>query len=209
MSNLIITIGRQFGSGGHEIGKRVAKVLDIPYYDKEIITMAAKESGFSEQILEYHDEKPTNSFLYSLVMDTYAIGFNTGFHDMPLNHKVFLAQFETIKKIAAKESCVIIGRCADYALEEEPGLLSIFIHAPLDIRAARVAEFEKITPEKAKDIIIKNDRKRANYYNYYTNKHWGDSQSYDFSINSNTLGYDATADLIAQIAKQHKTNLKD
>lgn len=207
MSNLVISIGRQFGSGGREIGKKVAGMLGIPYYDKELISLAAKESGFSEQILEYHDEKPTNSFLYSLVMDTYAIGFNTGFHDMPLNHKVFLAQFETIKKIAAKESCVIIGRCADYALEEEPGLLSIFIHAPLDVRAARVAEFEKITPEKAKDVIIKNDRKRSNYYNYYTNKHWGDSQSYDFAINSNTLGYDATAEMIVQIAKQHRTQL--
>lgn len=207
MSNLIISIGRQFGSGGREIGKKVAKLLDIPYYDKELITIAAKESGFSEQILEYHDEKPTNSFLYSLVMDTYAIGFNTGFHDMPLNHKIFLAQFETIKNIAAKESCVIIGRCADYALEEEPGLLSVFIHAPLDVRAARVAEFEKITPEKAKDVIIKNDRKRSNYYNYYTNKHWGDSQSYDFAINSNALGFDATAEIIAQIAKQHKSQL--
>lgn len=208
MSNLIISIGRQFGSGGREIGKKVAKMLDVPYYDKELITIAAKESGFSEQILEYHDEKPTNSFLYSLVMDTYAIGFNTGFHDMPLNHKIFLAQFETIKKIAAKESCVIIGRCADYALEEEPGLLSIFIHAPLDVRAARVAEFEKITPDKARDVIIKNDRKRSNYYNYYTNKHWGDSQSYDFAINSNALGYDATAEMIVQIAKQHKKHLQ-
>lgn len=202
MGHIVISIGRQFGSGGREIGKRIAKELGISYYDKELITIAAKESGFSEQILEYHDEKPTNSFLYSLVMDTYAIGFNTGFHDMPLNHKVFLAQFETIKKIAQKESCVIIGRCADYALEEEEHLLSVFIHAPLDVRAERVAEYEHITVEKAKDVIVKNDRKRANYYNYYTNKHWGESQSYDLSLNSNALGYEQVADIIVNIAKE-------
>lgn len=201
MGNVIISIGRQFGSGGHEIGKKVAEQLGIPYYDKELITIAAKESGFSEQILEYHDEKPTNSFLYSLVMDTYAIGFHTGFNDMPLNHKIFLAQFEAIKNIAKKGSCVIIGRCADYALEEDPGLVSVFIHAPLDIRAKRVAEFEKITEEKAKDVVIKNDRKRANYYNYYTNKHWGDSQSYDIALNSHSLGYDQAVEIITKIAK--------
>ena len=118
MGNKIYTIGREFGSGGREIGEKLAERLGIKLYDKELLQQAAKESGFCEEIFENHDEKPTSSFLYSLVMDTYSLnGYHSApFLDMPLNHKVFLAQFDTIKKIAERESCVIVGRCADYAI---------------------------------------------------------------------------------------------
>ena len=120
MEKFVITIGRQFGSGGLDIGRKLSENLNVKCYDKELLAMAAKESGLCQEIFENHDEKPTNSFLYSLVMDTYSVSGYTSapFLDMPLNHKVFLAQFETIKKLADKESCIIVGRCADYALAE-------------------------------------------------------------------------------------------
>ena len=107
----------------------LAKDLGIKYYDKELLTAAAKESGMAQELFENHDEKPTNSFLYSLVMDTYSLGYSSGtFNEMPLNHKIFLAQFDTIKKIADKEPCVIVGRCADYALADYPNCVKVFIH---------------------------------------------------------------------------------
>ena len=109
----VITIGREFGSGGHEIGMKLAEKLGIKCYDKELLQVAAKESGLCEELFASQDEKPTNSFLYSLVMDTYSLGYSNSYVDMPINHKVFLAQFDAIKKLAAKESCVIVGRCAD------------------------------------------------------------------------------------------------
>lgn len=125
--NTIITIGRQFGSGGHEIGKRLAAHYGIGFYDKEMLQRAAKESGICKELFESHDEKPTNSFLYSLVMDTYSYGFaSSAYSDMPLNQKIFLAQFDTIKKIASEGPCVLVGRCADYALEEFPNRVSVF-----------------------------------------------------------------------------------
>ena len=122
MGNQIYTIGREFGSAGYEVGRLLAERLGVKLYDKNLLAQAAKDSGFCEEIFENHDEKPTNSFLYSLVMDTYSGGnySSAPFLDMPLNHKVFLAQFDTIKKIAERESCVIVGRCADYALASNP-----------------------------------------------------------------------------------------
>ena len=120
-SNFVITIGREYGSGGREIGRELAHRLGVKCYDKELLSMAAEESGLSEEFLREHDEKPTNSFLYSLVMESYSMGYSTSsFLDMPLNHKVFMAQYEAIRKIADNESCVIVGRCADYALQDMP-----------------------------------------------------------------------------------------
>ena len=148
----IITLGRQFGSGGRAVGKKLAEDLGIPYYDKEILSRAAKESGICESLFENHDEKPTNSFLYSLVMDTYSAGYAAMGMEMPMSQKVFLAQFDAIKKIAAEGPCVIVGRCADYALEELDNVVSVFFHAPLEKRVARVAEYEKIDPAAAKKM---------------------------------------------------------
>lgn len=204
--NLVITIGRQFGSGGHDIGVALAKELGIKVYDKEMLKRAAKESGLCEELFESHDEKPTNSFLYSLVMDTYSLGFSAGtFSDMPINHKVFLAQFDTIKKIAEEESCVMIGRCADYALEEYDNLINIFVYADMDARIARVARELNVGNPKAKDIIMKNDKKRASYYNYYTNKEWGAANSYDLCINSAKLGINGAVKAILDYIKLRDT----
>ena len=194
----IITIGRQYGSGGHEIGQKLAKELGIKCYDKELLEHAANDSGICKELFEHHDEKPTNSFLYSLVMDTYSVsGYSAApFLDMPLNHKVFLAQFETIKKIAEKESCVIVGRCADYALSDNPDCINIFIHADLDVRIKNVSKNLNITENKARDIINKTDKQRASYYNYYTSKKWGDSKSYNLSLDAGKLGTDNCVEMI-------------
>ena len=134
-TNTIITIGRQYGSAGRQIGRTLAEELGIKCYDKELLERAAKESGLCEELFENHDEKPTNSFLYSLVMDTYSFGYtSSAFSDMPINQKVFLAQFETIKKIASEGPCIMIGRCADYALADFDNCLSVFFHADLQTR---------------------------------------------------------------------------
>ena len=194
----IITIGREYGSGGRQIGQEVAKYFGIKCYDKELLEHAANDSGICKELFEHHDEKPTNSFLYSLVMDTYSVsGYSAApFLDMPLNHKVFLAQFETIKKIAEKESCVIVGRCADYALSDNPDCINIFIHADLDVRIKNVSRNLNITENKARDIINKTDKQRASYYNYYTSKKWGDSKSYNLSLDAGKLGTDNCVEMI-------------
>lgn len=193
----IITIGRKFGSGGRDIGRKIATDLGIPFYDKEILSRASQDSGLCESLFKNHDEKPTNSFLYSLVMDTYSAGYATmGMQEMPLSQKVFLAQFETIRKIASEGPCVIVGRCADYALEELDNVVSVFIHAPFDMRVERVAGYENIDIVAAKKLVAQNDKKRASYYNYYSNKKWGDAGTYDLCVNTEKVGVYGAAEII-------------
>lgn len=197
MGNTIITIGREYGSGGRHIGKTVAERLGIPYYDKELLEHAAKKSGFCHEIFENHDEKPTNSFLYSLVMDTYSFGYSSAaFSDMPLNHKIFLAQFNTIKELADEGPCVIVGRCADYALADYENCLSVFIHADMDSRIKRIVKKHHLSDSQAKDRIVKTDKQRASHYNYYTSKKWGDADSYDLCLNSHVLGDEGCIEMI-------------
>jgi len=203
MANQVYTIGREFGSFGLFVGQRLAERLGIKCYDKELLQQAAKESGLCEEIFENHDEKPTNSFLYSLVMDTYSAGnyATAPFLDMPLNHKVFLAQFDTIKNIAARESCVIVGRCADYALANHNDCINVFIRANMDDRIKAISKRNDITEHKARDLILKNDKQRASYYNYYTSKKWGDASSYDLVINTSKISVDHAVDLILNFRK--------
>lgn len=195
----VITIGRQYGSGGREIGQKLAQLLGIKCYDNELLDRAAKDSGICQELFENHDEKPTNSFLYSLVMDTYSMGYaSAALSGMPINHKVFLAQFNAIKKIADEGPCVMVGRCADYALDDYPNRISVFIYGSMDKRIRRIAGKYNFTDAKAKDVITKTDKQRASYYNYYTNKRWGDISSYDLCINSSILGIDGTVDILRQ-----------
>lgn len=201
----IVTIGREFGSGGREIGSKLAEAMGVPFYDKDLISRAAKESGFCEEIIQNHDERPTSSFLYNLVMDTYSFGYNSSaLVDMPISHKVFLAQYDAIKKIANEGSCVIVGRCADYALGEYDNCLNVFIHADLDSRIKRIVERYNLSEAKAKDMIVKKDKQRQSYYNYYSSKKWGHSDTYDLSINSAVLGIDGTVKLILQYAEAYQ-----
>lgn len=195
----VITIGRQFGSAGREIGQKVSEYFDIPYYDKELLSRVAKESGFCEEMLETHDERPTSSFLYNLVMDTYSFGYNAShFVDMPISHKVFLAQFDTIKKIASEGPCVIVGRCADYALNNVENCVHIFIYGDEATKTKRIMEKYNVDASKARDMCIKKDKQRQSYYNYYSSKKWGRADSYDLCINSSILGVEGTSKLIIQ-----------
>ena len=193
---IIISIGRQYGSGGREIGKRLAKEFNIDFYDKELITLAAKESGFSEEILKENDENHNGSFLYSLVMGTY-----TGGNNLPLNHKLFLAQFDTIKKVAEEGPCIIVGRCADYALHDFKNCINLFIYGDEEVKIKRIMRKYNLTEDKAREMITKKDKQRQSYYNYYSSKKWGRADSYDFCLNSSVLGVDGTVKLIVQMVE--------
>ena len=199
----IITIGRQFGSGGKEVGIRVAKELGIPFYDKELLQEAAKKSGLCEKIIENFDERP-KSLLYSIAMDSYMFALpGSGIGDS-LEQQVSLATFNTIRQMAEKGPCVMIGRCADYALAENPDLLSIFIHAPLDVRIQRVAKRQGISPDRAKTLIAKTDKRRASYYEYYSSQRWGAVDNYDFCLDSSYLGLGGTVEMIRAIVEHRE-----
>ena len=200
----IITIGRQFGSGGKEIGIRVAKELGIPFYDDELLQEAAKKSGLCEKVFERFDDRP-KSLLYSIAVDSFIFGLPGSTAGESLEQQVYLATFETIRNLAAQGPCVIIGRCADYALEDNPDHLNLFIYAPLEERIKRVAKRQKISPEEARKLILKTDKRRASYYEYYSSKKWGAVESYDFCLDSSYLGIGRTVELIqAMVAhKEH------
>ena len=193
MKKFVICISREFGSGGHEIGRKLAEKLGVPFYDKELLARIAKDSGMSEKLVSYYDELPSKSLLFSLAMDAYPMSFT----EIPVNQKVYQAQVETIKNIAEHESCVIIGRCADAILGDMDNIISVFIHADMDAKLKRVTEREGLTSEKALDKIIKTDKKRASFYNYYAeDKKWGEASSYDLTLDSGKLGTDKAAEFI-------------
>lgn len=201
----IITVGRQFGTGGHEIGQMLAEKLGIKCYDKELIKRVAKESGLCEEILDHNDERPTSSFLYNLVMDTYSFGItNSNYVDMPLSHKVFLAQFDTIKKIADEGPCVIVGRCADYALADYKNVLNLFIYGEIGKRIENVVEKYNVSEKDARDMIIKKDKQRASYYNYYSTKKWGKAETYHLCVDSTILGKEGTVELLYQFVMDYE-----
>lgn len=205
--NTIITIGRQFGSGGREIGEKVAEHFGIKCYDKELLARAAKESGFCQEMIESHDERPTNSFLYNLVMDTYSYGYNaSSFMDMPISHKVFLAQFDAIKKMADEAPCVIVGRCADYALSEYKNCLNLFIYGNEECKVKRIMEKYDVSEQKAREMMKKNDKQRQSYYNYYSSKKWGRADSYDLCLNSSKYGIEGSIQLIIQAVANFESN---
>ena len=202
MSNLVITIGRQCGSRGKTIGKKVAEALGVKCYDKELLTEAAKHSGLCEELFETHDEKPTNSFLYSLVMDTYSLGYTTSaYMDMPINHKIFLAQFDTIRRIADEGSCVIVGRCSDYVLRGLPEASHIFIYAEEKDKIKRAVQEYGIPEDEAQKLMRDTDKARANYYAYHTGRKWGEHVNYSLSIDSGYIEIEDIVDLIVQYTK--------
>ena len=188
----IITIGRQFGSGGHEIGEKLAKRLDIKFYDKDLIKLVAKESGLCEKVLESYDEKPTSSLLYSIVMDIYPSVMYTG---PTIDQQIYQANYDTIRKLSM-ESCVIVGRCADYILRDCEGLTGVFIYANSDFRAARVADEYHVSDAKAREMMSKTDKKRASYYNFQSDKKWGMAASYNLCLESSALGIEGSVNLI-------------
>lgn len=196
----IIAIGRQFGSGGRMIGQKLAAKLNIPFYDKELITLAAQKTGLSPEVFEQADEKAASGFLYSSLLGTYPLGLQLGYnYNMPINDKLFLAQSSIIKEAAAAGSCVIIGRCANYVLKDDPNCVSLFIHAPIKVRINRALEEYQMPAARIEETIEKIDKRRAAYYNYYADTRWGKIDTYQFSMDSSVLGIDGTADLIAAL----------
>lgn len=195
--NKIITISRQFGSGGREIGAKLAEKLGIPFYDNELITRAAKESGFSVAAFENAEKKATNSLLYSIAMGMNAFGNqDIGFTHLSLDDQIYLAQSNVIRKVAAEGPCVIIGRCADYVLRNHPNVVHVFIWADLEFRKERAVNLYHLDKSKAEDEILKYDKRRANYYNYHANEKWGKAENYHLSIKSNYAGIDNSVECI-------------
>lgn len=197
-NKITVTIARLYGSGGREIGEKVAEKLGIEFYDKQLIEMAMQKAGLGIEAAQKADEIASSSLLYSIAMSH---GSNT-MTNLLTNDKLFIAQSEVIRNIANNKSSVIIGRCSNYILAQEKNLLRVFIYADLDSRIERVCRRHEIDRKKAEDLIAKTDKKRANYYNFYTGEKWGKFENYDLLINSTLLGIDGTAEMIADFARK-------
>ena len=190
----IITIGRQYGSGGRYIASMLAERMEIPYYDKELLAEASKDSGISQQVLENYDEKYNKGLLFSLMNSRGDAG--SMYLDMPLNHRIFLAQFDTIRRIASEGPCILVGRCADYVLRDHDNVLNVFVRAPEEDRTERIIEYNHVDPMKAEEILKKTDKQRASYYNYYATGSWGDVNNYHLCLDSGVLGYSGCVEVI-------------
>ena len=192
MKRIVITISREYGSGGRLIAKQLSEKLGITFYDKQLIAEVAKKTGFSENFIrDTEHQRPTNSFLFDLY---------TTVATPSVPDQVFIAQAKVIKEAAAKESCVIVGRCADYILRDEPNVLRVFVHAPLDQRIRRAREEYGAEEENLESYVIRQDKARASYHNYFAAGRWGQSREYDLCVNSR-IGIDASVQVIQAAAK--------
>lgn len=195
--NKVITISRQYGSGGREIGAKLAEKFGIPFYDNELITRAAKESGYAEAAFHNAETKATNSLLYSIAMGMSAYGNQEiSFTQLSLDDRIYLAQSDIIRKVAEEGPCVIVGRCADYILKDNPNVINIFVYADMEFRKERAVRIDGLDPKKAEDEIIKMDKRRGNYYNYHSGEKWGKATNYHLSVKSSYIGIDNTVDCI-------------
>ncbi len=202
----IITIGRQFGSGGHEIAKTLAESLAIPFYDKEVIVEAAKKTGLDENLFKNAEERTVSSFLYSVALGAYApAGSLTGLPFTNLNEMIFQAQSKVIQELANEGSCVFVGRCADHVLKDYPNCFRIFVYADPEARMQRVMDIYKIKEAEAEEMMTKTDKKRASFYHYYTGKKWNNFQNYDLCLNSGKLEIDGAVEtILSYIEKSRK-----
>ena len=192
MKRIVITISREYGSGGRLIAKQLSEKLGITFYDKQLIAEVAKKTGFSENFIrDTEHQRPTNSFLFDLY---------TTVATPSVPDQVFIAQAKVIKEAAAKESCVIVGRCADYILRDEPNVLRVFVHAPLDQRIRRAREEYGAEEENLESYVIRQDKARASYHNYFAAGRWGQSREYDLCVNSR-IGIDASVQVIKAAAE--------
>ena len=192
MKHIVITIGREYGSGGRLIAKQLSEEMGITFYDKQLISDVAKKTGFSEHFIRNAEhQRPTNSFLYDLY---------TSVQTPSVPYQVFIAQAKVIKEAAARESCVIVGRCADYILRDLPNCLRVFINAPLDQRIRRAREEYGVQEPNLESYVIRQDKARASYYNYFATGRWGQSREYDLCVNSR-IGIDAAVAVIRAAAQ--------
>lgn len=189
-NNLIITVSREFGSGGREIGEKLAMELGIPYYDKAIIDKTAKETGFCAEFIEKEEQRVTSSLLFNLATNTYSFGNMMSPYGQSLPDQVFQAESKVIKNLASEGSCVIVGRCADYILKNQFPCFNIFICADFEKRCERAVEKYAISKEDVKDIVKKTDKARIRHNQFYGSQDWGDARNYDITINSGTVGID-------------------
>lgn len=212
--NKIITISREYGSGGHTIGQLVAKELNIPFYDKELIDMSAKDSGLSPEFIQKTEQNISSGWLYTLLLGasyaspgTSAIPTNTQAPNVPLADQVFNAQRKVILELAQKGPCVIVGRCADYILKHsdlinQDDVLNVFIYAPIQDKVKRAIEQKGLNPSTAEKEVKMIDKRRANHYNTFTERTWGNRSHYDLLLNSSLLGLEESAKLIVQLANK-------
>ena len=203
-NHLIIAIGRQYGSGGREIGRRVANRLGIAFYDNELITLAAEQANMDPAVAARSEERATSGFLFSPSAMAHGVSPSLTIPNTPLTDRIFIAQTEVIRSLAAKEDCVIIGRCADYVLRDEPGLLSVFVYADTETRVKRCGLYYGLNESEARKAIRRIDRSRADYYNFFTGQKWGDPLSYDLAIDCGRFGAQGCADIIATAAPLHR-----
>ena len=198
---LIITIGREYGSGGRQIGKALAERLGISFYDKKIITLAAEKSGLSHEFIENNEQRVRSGLMHTLAASAvYHNGFLSGQY-LPLSESIFISQAQVIRDIAAKESAVIVGRCADYILADRENTINVFIHAPLEARIKRIMELYNLDEAAAMKEITTSDKERGNHYFRYTDLKWGKAQNYDVCINSALMGIDKTVEMLADLAQ--------
>lgn len=192
--SFIITIGRQFGCGAHEIGTKLAEKLEVPYYDKELMKRASKDSGFDENLFNFYDEKPTRSFLFNVSTDGLVPMGNEG---MSLEDRIVQYQFDTIKSVADEGSCIIVGRCAEYVLRDYDNMVSVFLHADDEYRLDRIVNLYGYSRKDALKELKAMDKKRAKFHNFFSDEKWGDAATYSLCIDVSRLGIDETVELIA------------
>ena len=195
--NKIITISRQYAGGGREVAEKLSEAYGIPFYDRALISRAAKESGFAEAAFDNVEMKATNSLLYSIAMGMNAYGSpDLGYTHLSLDDRIYLAQSDIIRKVADEGPCVIVGRCADYIVRERKDVVNVFIWSSMPYRIERAVERDGVEREKAEETIIRMDKRRANYYNYHANNKWGKVTNYHLSLQNDFKGIDKTVELI-------------
>ena len=201
MKHMIINVGRQVGAGGQEIGRMLAEDFDAKFYDRELLNLAAKESGFSEKFFKQNDEK--KGFLRGLLnVQTPHLSGGNLYGSNFSQERLFQFQSDAIRKAAQEDSCVFLGRCADYVLRDFDNVVNVFITASMDFRIQLVSKVKELDAEHARKLIEHVESRRAQYYNYYTGKKWGAAESYDLCIDASILGLEETEKLIAEFIRK-------
>lgn len=203
-NNLIITISREYGSGGREIGEKLAMELGIPFYDKAIIDKAAKETGFCAEFIEKEEQKVTNSLLFNLATNTYTFGNMVSHYGQSLSDQVFQAEAKIIKELASEGSCVIVGRCADYILKNQFPCFNVFICADFDFRCERAMKIDSVPKNEVNDVVRKKDKARIRHNQFYGSQDWGDARNYDITVNSGKLGIENTIEILKAAIENYK-----
>ena len=203
-NNLIITISREYGSGGREIGEKLAMELGIPFYDKAIIDKAAKETGFCAEFIEKEEQKVTSSLLFNLATNAYSFGNMVSHYGQSLSDQVFQAEAKIIKELASEGSCVIVGRCADYILKNQFPCFNVFVCADFEKRCERAIKIDNIAKENVQDIVRKKDKARIRHNQFYGSQDWGDARNYDITLNSGNLGIENAVQILKTAIKNYR-----